>query len=443
MKDIIEKTISMANDLKIDQCDVILSESQSLNLSSQEGKIETYKVNSSRLIGVRVIHGQKVGISYSEDLSDSSLKTMVQSALKSSSFAEVDEYQAITHEKATIIDENPKTFRDDHTEIQTKIDLAIQLDNEVKRQEPRTSAVPYNGYSESSNHRHYGNHLGLYSYERDKTFSCYTSSLIKDGDKQALFYDGMSGRTFAELNPQEVIKNAIYKTRILLDASPIPTGNYDLIFETETLESLLGCFLGQFSGKSVKDGYSSFKDSIDQKIAHPEFSLRDLPHYEEGFICAHSDSEGFIKKDLHLIEKGELRTFYHNSATARYFGVANTGHASRGAKGHLSTSLTQLFIDAGSSSNNQLLSGKTLHIFALDGLHAGVNPSSGDFSLAASGQIYENGEATQGVKGITISGNFFALLKNIEAIGSTVHTTSNRSFFAPSIRFGGIKVAGI
>jgi PmbA protein len=442
MRNIIEKTLSMAQDLGIEQCDVILDESDSLNLKAQNSAIETYSVNSARVIGVRVIQGKRVGISYSEDLSDASLKTMVQSALNSSRFAEIDEHQSIMEPKAEIIDRNTKTFQDDTTEIGEKINLALELEGEIRKREPKTTAVPYNGYSEGTMKRHYGNHLGLYAFERERIFSCYTSALLKDGEKQSIYYEGMSSRKFSDLNQNQIMKNTIYHANVLLNAGPIPTGNYDIIFNTEALHSLLMCFVGQFSGKSIKDGVSLFKDSIGQSIAHPEFSLRDLPHFENGIHCALTDAEGFLKKDLTLIEKGELKTFYHNSQTAHYLGTPNTGHATRSAKGHLGTGLTQLYIDAGSTQTQDLFTGKTLHLFALDGLHAGVKPTSGDFSLSASGQLYENGQPTQGVKGITISGNFFKMMKEIEAISNSVHPSSDHSFFAPDIRFSSIKVAG-
>ncbi len=443
MRNVIEKTLSIANDHQIDQYDVLLSENRSLSLSAQQGKIDAYKVNSSHLIGIRVIHGKKVGISYSEDLSDASLKTMVKSALNSSTYSERDEYQSIEEPAQEIIDLNSKTFRDDKASIQEKIDLALRLESEIKTRDPRTSAVPYNGYNEGESHQYYGNHKGLYVYERDKSVSCYTSSLLKDGDQQALYYKGISERTFSELNPEWVISETLKKTQTLLSAQPIETGTYDVIFETETLLSLLSCFTGLFSGKSVKDGYSSFKDSLGKAIAHPEFTLKDRPQYESGFSYSLTDSEGVRKKDLTLIERGELKSFYHNSSTARFFGVSNTGHASRSAKGHLGTSLSQLVIDTGSGKRSDLNQGKVLRIFSLDGLHAGVNASSGDFSLAASGELLENGATLQGVKGITISGNFFNMLKAISVIGGELQTTPSKTFFAPEIRFAAIKVAGV
>lgn len=443
MKNILEKTQNIAHDFEIPQFDVILSKGSSLNLSAQQNRLDSYKVSSSNIIGIRVIKDQKVGISYSEDFSDESLKTMVKSALNSSKFSEQDEYQQISAAKGEIIDTNTKTFREDKTDIKEKIDLALKLESEIKKADSKVTAVPYNGYSESEAHQYYSNHLGLYVYERSKAFSCYTSSQLKDGDKISMHYEGTSGRTFSELNLKWVIDETLHKANLLLNAKPIATGKYDLVFDTDTLGEFLSCFTSLLSGKSVKEGMSSFKNNLGKIVAHPEFTLMDSPQYADGFSFSLTDAEGFLKKDLTLIENGILKSFYHNSSTANYFKIENTGHGSRSTKGHLGTSLDQLIIKPGKTSEKNSTSGKYLKVFSVQGLHSGTNSFSGDFSLAANGELYENGEMVQAVKGVTISGNFFNMLKNISSLGDTLHASTGKTFFSPTVRFTDISVAGV
>ena len=61
--------------------------------------------------------------------------------------------------------------------------------------------------------------------------------------------------------------------------------------------------------------------------------------------------------------------------------------------------------------------GNGVYITSVEGMHAGANPITGDFSLAASGFRIEDGKKTTPVKSITVSGNFFSLLKDITAVG--------------------------
>lgn len=88
--------------------------------------------------------------------------------------------------------------------------------------------------------------------------------------------------------------------------------------------------------------------------------------------------------------------------------------------------------------------GDGLLITEVAGLHAGANAVSGDFSLSAKGFAVQNGQKTEPVKQITIAGNFFSLLTNIEAVGSDLKfgLPSSSQFGSPSILVKELSVAG-
>ena len=61
--------------------DLIVDEGSSLSLKAQEGELEEYKVNSSRIFGLRVINDGRVGTAYSEASDSAALRSMVDQAL--------------------------------------------------------------------------------------------------------------------------------------------------------------------------------------------------------------------------------------------------------------------------------------------------------------------------------------------------------------------------
>ena len=75
------------------------------------------------------------------------------------------------------------------------------------------------------------------------------------------------------------------------------------------------------------------------------------------------------------------------------------------------------------------------------GLHSGANSITGDFSLAAKGFYIENGIKVHPVEQITVAGNFFNLLKDIEEIGSDLKFPMS-SVGSPSIVIRELSVAG-
>ena len=86
--------------------------------------------------------------------------------------------------------------------------------------------------------------------------------------------------------------------------------------------------------------------------------------------------------------------------------------------------------------------GDGLYITGLQGLHAGVNAVSGDFSLQASGFLVEGGKKTRAVKNITVADNFYKLLFKVTAIANNLSFGTGSSFGAPDVMFSDIAVSG-
>ena len=149
-----------------------------------------------------------------------------------------------------------------------------------------------------------------------------------------------------------------------------------------------------------------------------------------------------LKQDLTLIENGKLKSFYHNTATAKYFGIKSTGHASRSPKSSLDVTATNWLISAGTNSTSEMLDDTYLEIIDLMGLHSGCDSVSGEFSFGASGYLCKNGKRIQPVKGVTVAGNFNQLLCGISRMGNELKHNSSRSLFSPLIRFSNLAVAG-
>ena len=80
---------------------------------------------------------------------------------------------------------------------------------------------------------------------------------------------------------------------------------------------------------------------------------------------------------------------------------------------------------------------------SLDGLHAGVNAISGDFSLGAAGYLCCEGERVQAIRGIVVAGNFYQMLKEqVACIGDTQYWNWQKSSLMPSLRFSDMAVSG-
>lgn len=438
-----EQTIEQAMKAGCQGCDVVAGSGDSISLSAQGGEIDKYKVSSSNVLGLRVIKNNKVGIAYSEALDDTSLKAMVEQALAVSVYSGEDPHQEITHKVSEpMLSSRRDIYQDDTTSIEEKTALTLELESKALERDQKVKNCPYNGYADGESYSIYLNHLGTFGEHRERAFSAYTSVLAEADGKQAMFSHAMSTRKFSELDVDTCVEKSVEHAIPLLQGKPIKTGRYAVVFDIEQFEALFHCFSHSFSAKSAKEGKSRFKDKINEVVFHPELSLTDCPQFEEGFYYSAFDDEGITRKDLNLVEDGVLRNFYHNTATANYFKTKTTAHAARSPRGGLGVSGTHLVFKPGSTADEAVAQGTYLKIIGLKGLHSGTNAISGQFSLAVDAILMQDGEPQTYVREVTLSGNFYEMIKGIEAVGNQVHANASKTFFAPAIRFAPLSLAG-
>ena len=70
------------------------------------------------------------------------------------------------------------------------------------------------------------------------------------------------------------------------------------------------------------------------------------------------------------------------------------------------------------STSSSRAAGDGLYVTDVAGLHSGVNPVSGTFSVGATGRLIEGGELAAPVREITIASDLVTMLKGVQAVGS-------------------------
>jgi PmbA protein len=162
----------------------------------------------------------------------------------------------------------------------------------------------------------------------------------------------------------------------------------------------------------------------------------------------HFDAEGSPTRSKKVVEGGVLNTLLYNLKTANIAGKQTTGNAAKsGYNAAVAVRPFTMYLAGGNISEEELLqkAGNGVYINALEGLHAGANAVSGDFSLQSAGFMIENGQKTTHVKGFTVAGNFYELLKNITAMADNVElpmALGMTAFGAPSVLVQGLSIAG-
>jgi PmbA protein len=131
------------------------------------------------------------------------------------------------------------------------------------------------------------------------------------------------------------------------------------------------------------------------------------------------DSEGCATRRVKVVENGVFNSALYNLETASKAKRETTGSGARSFGSKMSTSFYNLLVPPGTMTTAELLKlfPKCLLVVRLEG-NSGCNPVSGELSIGAHGFWCENGSIQHPVDGVTLSGNFFDILKNIVAVGN-------------------------
>lgn len=250
------------------------------------------------------------------------------------------------------------------------------------------------------------------------------------------------------LNGQAMANKAVQGALSKIGGEPAPTGAYPVVFAPKAMADLLETFCGIFSSEAAQKGLSQLGDQEGQKIASEAVTIVDDPFHPENPCRINFDAEGSPTHRKNVVEQGMLNTLLYNLKTANVAGKKTTGNA---AKGNYNAAVAvrpfTMYLAPGQITEAELLrqAGNGVYINALEGLHAGANAVSGDFSLQSAGFLIENGEKTSHVKGFTVAGNFYEVLRNITAVADNVQlpmALGMTAFGAPSVLVQGLSIAG-
>ena len=88
---------------------------------------------------------------------------------------------------------------------------------------------------------------------------------------------------------------------------------------------------------------------------------------------------------IDLVADGVLTTWLADSAAARQLGIAPTGHAVRGVSGAPGAGPSNLVMQAGPRSREEMIGGVANGILVTELIGQGVNNVTGDYSRGAAG----------------------------------------------------------
>ncbi len=434
-----DELLRIAREKGCQDAEVYARESRDFSVEVMEQQIDSYSVARSLGLSLRVCLNGKNGYAYTELLEEP--EALVARAMDNAGAIEAEDehpMQVACDYPAVTLPANPLKDKSDAE----RIELAMELERKALAADPRCDRVAGNGIEFAEGTIYIANTRGLRARRETSVAAAFTDVVMKEGEQ---VQDGFAFRFSDQVFDLEgCARDAAADGARKFGAATIPSGQYPVVIEKHAASALLQGFISLFSGEAAQKGLSLFADKVGQVIAAPCVSMVDDPLMAENPRAF--DDEGTPSIRTQVVEAGVLRSLLHNLKTAHKAGCAST---SNGGKGSVASPVgvapSNFIIVPGEKTYDRLLEdlGEGLIIRDVTGLHAGLDPISGDFSLLAAGWLRKDGRL-QPVEQITVAGNFFTLLKEVEEVGSDLWLGMPVGTIvgSPSLKVKGLMVSG-
>lgn len=246
------------------------------------------------------------------------------------------------------------------------------------------------------------------------------------------------------LEAQRVATDAISRATRLLGAVKPTSMRTTAVFSPRSAATLLAIIGSALSGDAVVRGRSIFAGRVDTDVASRAVSVIDDPTDPRQFAASRYDGEGLACRRNILIDHGRLSGFVYDTVAARRAGVSSTGSAVRGGlAGPPSAGCRALSFVAGAQGADEIvqLVGDGVYVDALSGVHSGVNPISGDFSVGFTGFMIRGGQLAEPLREATVASTLQRILLDVVAVGSDVEWLPG-SAAGQTIAVTGVSVGG-
>jgi PmbA protein len=412
------------------------------------GEVESLTAATERGVGVRAWIGGRVGYAYGTDLSEQGLATVGGRAAEGAAVADEDEFAAPPRPEGQpprldgLTDPSVSDW-----ETARVVELALAVEATALAADDRIAGVEQAVYADSAELVAIHSSAGVEgSFEASSAYAYLQAMADGEGSRETGLGFGLA-RGPAGLEPEEIGREAAERAISMIGAGKPDSRACPVVLDTTVAASFAGLIGGTLGADGVQRGRSPFAELLGEEVASEALVLTDDGLDPEGLASSPFDGEGTPRRRNELIAGGRLLTFLHDSYTARRAGTASTANAGRGSyRSQPSVSPSNLVVGTGELDLEGLFAeaGVGVYVTEVAGLHSGVNPVSGVFSVGASGRAIAGGELAQPLREFTIASDLVSMLRAVRATGAEARWVPfGGSVRTPPLLVGEMTVSGV
>ena len=406
-----------------EQVEAFVSRDIETDVRVYEGEVEHFVSAQSQGIGIRIIRDGCTGFAYAGTLDPSAIEDVLAEARDNVAFGTRDEWAGLAEPDGVDVvaqelwNETLANFPTDR-----KIEFAKELERQTLAVDSRVRTDESN-YADVAMEMAVATTTGIRRSGRENGCYVSVSTLATEGDETQSGFGFSVGRSPDEFDVAKAAREASDRATRLLGATQPASRRVTVVFDPYVTAMFLGVISSTLNGEAVSKGRSLFKDRMGDQVANPLVTLIDDPTNSLAYTATDLDGEGLAARRNSLIDGGVLKAFVHNSYSARRASTRSTGNAVRGGfKGTPGVGCLALQLQPGTRDQAAMIADidDGVLVQSVQGLHSGVNPISGDFSVGASGLLITNGNVGAPIREFTIASTLQRMLLDVAEIGNDV-----------------------
>lgn len=414
---IAERALADADRLGADQAEVAASQDRALSVNVRLGEVETLEHHRDRGLSVTVYFGQRKGSAASADLSESSIKEVVQRACDIARYTQDDPYAGLAD--ASLMAEKFPDLDLWHPwdlSPEQAIELAKNCEGAARENERITNSEGA-GVESGAGVVVYANSHGFSGVQQGTRHDMSCAVIAGEGDAMQVDHWYTVARRSEDLEAAESVgRRAAERAVKRLRAKQLKTEKAPVLFAPDMARTLIGHFVGAVRGSNLYRDASFLLDKRGESVFAPHINITEQPHLPRALGSAAFDGEGVATRERSLVKDGVLLEYVLDSYSARKLGLESTGNAG---------GVHNLSVAPGDRGFEELVSEMHRGLIVTEMMGQGVNLVTGDYSRGAVGFWVEGGAIAYPVQEITVAGNLARMFKRIIAVGNDVDTRAN------------------
>ncbi len=311
--------------------------------------------------------------------------------------------------------------------LEEKVALLREIEDAAKvKGVSSTQAV----YSELEMRVHYSSSEGLDLESKTTRMGFMVSAVAHRNGLYQTDGEGRSGVGGLELfdreDPISLAREVGETAVLLLDAQAPKGGTYPVVLDQE----LAGVFVHEAVGHATEGdiilaGDSCLEGKLGEKIASTLVTVKDDPSLMlNGYYPF--DDEGSLAQETVLVEKGILQSFLNSRETAARLGGVPRNARSEGMDRPV-VRMSNTYIANGDWKLEEILEELGSGVYLAGSRGGQVSTGEGVFQFnAKSGYLVEDGEKTQLLRDVSLSGKILETLLHVKAVGNDLKYNSGR-----------------